>query len=97
MPGRGECQMEHRHVQQINRDHCHDGYRYWQEFVPRRWPRPTRRDRTAAEVVTRLAATRKLAALFAPCRLRSGRRGREGKPPLRCLSAQPGTPVTYER
>jgi transposase len=22
--------MEHRHVQQINRDHCHDGHRYWQ-------------------------------------------------------------------
>jgi transposase len=27
---------EHRHVQQVNRDHCHDGHRYRQEFVPRR-------------------------------------------------------------
>jgi GH15 family glucan-1,4-alpha-glucosidase len=44
----GDCQTEHRHVQQINRDHCHDGHRYWQEFVPRCWPRSTRRDHTAA-------------------------------------------------
>jgi hypothetical protein len=49
--GMGECQTEHRHVQQINRDHCHDGRR--QEFAPRRRPRSTRRDRAAAEVVTR--------------------------------------------
>src|SRR6266566_8494742 len=49
----GECQTEHRHVQQINRDHCYDGHRYWQEFVPRRRPRSARRDRAAAEVVTR--------------------------------------------
>jgi hypothetical protein len=35
---------EHRHVQQINRDHCPDGHRYRQEFVPRRWARSARRD-----------------------------------------------------
>src|SRR5262252_395742 len=29
MLGWGECQAEHRHVQQINRDHCHCGHRYW--------------------------------------------------------------------
>jgi hypothetical protein len=52
MLGWGECQTEHRHVQQINRDHCHDGHRYWQEFVPRRRPRSTRRDPAAAGVVT---------------------------------------------
>src|SRR5258708_30653938 len=27
MLGGGECQTEHRHVQQINRDHCHHGHR----------------------------------------------------------------------
>src|SRR5262245_51998401 len=48
----GECQTEHRHVQQINRDHCHHGHRYRQEFVPRGRARPARRDRPAAEVVT---------------------------------------------
>jgi len=26
MLGLGECQTEHRHVQQINREHCHDGH-----------------------------------------------------------------------
>jgi hypothetical protein len=28
--GMGEYQTEHRHVQQINRDHGHLGRRYWQ-------------------------------------------------------------------
>jgi transposase len=36
MLGRGRVSKEHRHVQQVNRDHCHDGHRYRQEFVPRR-------------------------------------------------------------
>ena len=61
----GECQTEHRHVQQINRDHCHDGHRYWQEFVPRR--RPDRRGAivlrqkwSRGQIETRLAA-------MAPC------------------------------
>jgi hypothetical protein len=44
---------EHRHVQQIKRDSCHDGHRYRKELVPRRRLRSTRRDRAAAEVVTR--------------------------------------------
>jgi len=26
--------MEHRHIQQVKRDHCPHGHRYWQEFVP---------------------------------------------------------------
>ncbi len=34
-------------------DGCHDGHRYWQEFVPRRRPRSTRRNRIEAEVVAR--------------------------------------------
>jgi len=35
MLGRG-CQLkEHRHVQQISRDHFHHGHWYWQESVPR--------------------------------------------------------------
>ncbi len=46
---------EHRRVQQINRDHCPDGHRYRQEFVPRRRARSARRDRAATEVVTRPA------------------------------------------
>src|SRR5215471_7412771 len=50
--GRGWQSKEHSHVQQIQSDHCHDGYRYWQEFIPRRRPRSTWRDRAAAEVVT---------------------------------------------
>ena len=30
---------EHRHVQQINCDRCHDGDRHRKELVPHRWPR----------------------------------------------------------
>jgi hypothetical protein len=29
MLGGAECQTGRRHVQQINRDHCHDGHRYF--------------------------------------------------------------------
>jgi len=36
MLGWGERQTEHRHVQQINSDHCHDGHRYWGPVVPAR-------------------------------------------------------------
>jgi hypothetical protein len=49
----GESQKGHRHVQQNNRNHCHDGHRYWQEFVPSRRARPARRSCPAAEVITR--------------------------------------------
>src|SRR5262249_48492823 len=41
----GECQTEHRHVQQIHRDCRHDGHRYWQEFIPRRRALPCLGDR----------------------------------------------------
>jgi hypothetical protein len=34
MPRRGDYQTEHRYVRQIKRDHCDDGHRHWQEFVP---------------------------------------------------------------
>src|SRR5215831_20713589 len=61
----GECQTEHRHVQQIKRDHCHHRHRCWQEFVPCRWPRSTRRDRAAPEVVTRRVEAR--FAAMPPC------------------------------
>jgi transposase InsO family protein len=32
--GTGHHQKEHRHVQQIKRDYCHDGQRYRQELPP---------------------------------------------------------------
>src|SRR5258707_1178262 len=35
----GARSKEHRHVQHIKRDYCHDGHRYREEFVPRRWQR----------------------------------------------------------
>ena len=42
---------EHRHVQQVELDRCHDGYRHRQERISSRRPRPAWRDRAAAEVV----------------------------------------------
>src|SRR5262249_2480018 len=70
---RGDCQTEHRH-EQIYRGRCHDGHRYWQEFVPRYWPRSTRRDRVAAEVVARPG--RSAARRNAPVHDRHGGLGR---------------------
>jgi transposase len=61
MLGWGECQTEHRHVQQINRGHCHDGHRYWQEFVhviglDRRGAIVLRQKWSRGQIETRLAA-----------------------------------------
>src|SRR5262249_55476084 len=49
----------------VQSDRCHDGHRYWQEFVPRRRPRLARCHCIAAEVVTR--PSRSAARRMPPC------------------------------
>src|ERR1700704_33213 len=65
MLGRGCQSKEHRHVQNIEPDSCHNGHRYRQEFVPRCRPRSARRNCAAAEMVTRTdrSAAREYAAV----------------------------------
>jgi hypothetical protein len=48
----GRLSTEHRHVQQIRSDRCHNGHRYWQEFIPRCGSRSAGYNRAPAEVIT---------------------------------------------